>query len=225
MMRFSTMVTAVLLSGSGFAATESHNDFSGFSTSAGVGIVGASAHNYYTPSPRTDAQNPRLGNVVMQALVDASYTKALMPNYFLGIGGMYDFSDTQDGAYYSYQSGVAYSNDVRSKEHYAIYLQPAYLLNDTTVAFAKLGYHSTVLKNIDRGSFYTNPYSEKARIGGVGYGLGLKTFIYKNIFLQTEGQLVRYFTHKKSTPTNDTYGSIASRLSMVSGIVSVGAQF
>jgi opacity protein-like surface antigen len=84
-------------------------------------------------------------------------------------------------------------------------LAPGMKLNDSSLAYAKLSYEA------GKFSVKSPIYSEEESISGFGYGVGLRTEINKNTFLETEIKQVNYkkFTKNNSDITNSsTVGSV-----------------
>ena len=92
---------------------------------------------------------------------------------------------------------------------YALYVAPTYVVNDTTAIFAKASYNSASA----RLSFTTTEgayVSDKNTIDGFGYGVGITTFVSKDVFLKAELEKINYGSNDidgavlKSRETNAT---------------------
>ncbi|MES2211543.1 MAG: hypothetical protein V4490_00135 [Pseudomonadota bacterium] len=227
-MKLTAITTALFLSMVVSPVFAEVTDFSGFSASIGSGATASKADSFYSPNNSGITQIYLMGNTNTPKLIDVGFATIARPQFLIGLGASYDFGDNDNGSTTGIQEGTTYRNDVSSHGHYSIYTQPTYVINPTTAAFVKVGYHSTVLKNTDGNQVLvlagSVPYSESSRVGGVGYGVGLKTFVHNNFYFQTEGQLVQYNTHTKSF-IGANYTSLSTKLTSVSGIVSVGYHF
>ena len=97
---------------------------------------------------------------------------------------------------------------------YALYVAPTYVVNDTTAIFAKASYNSASAR-LSYTSFYGDGdggayLSDKNTINGFGYGVGITTFVSKDVFLKAELEKINYGnndidgTALKSRETNAT---------------------
>lgn len=111
---------------------------------------------------------------------------------------------------------------IRTTNHYALYVNPTYAIDNSLAVFGKLSYHSS---NIDAKWSCPTDYgciNDHMRLDGVGVGLGVKKMINQSIYVQLEGEYVDYANKNYSAGTdlwkysnNDSY----------SGTLSVGYHF
>jgi hypothetical protein len=93
---------------------------------------------------------------------------------------------------------------------YALYVAPTYVVSDTTAIFAKASYNSARAKYTYAGSYGGGYSSPTKRIDGFGYGVGVTTFVSKDVFLKAELEAINYGdntvdeTSLKSKETNAT---------------------
>lgn len=196
-----------------------------------VGLAAHSASSRYVDDADTgvsDGNNLLYGNHNLMTNVDAAFTKQIKHQWKLGLGGAYDLHSMDVGSSSRTTNSVQYRFSMRSRNHWSLYLQPMYVLDDTTAFFAKIGYHGTQLyasdlhgKLIDK-----NHFGESFKLSGIGYSLGLRKSLPYQIFMQVEGQYVS-FNERRSTAANDVNdrGFYEVKLNLISGIVSLGYQF
>jgi opacity protein-like surface antigen len=84
-------------------------------------------------------------------------------------------------------AGRQMTASAETKDYFSVYVQPTYALSNKTAVFAKVGYHEMKAK-----VSFTNcaGCDDSTRLRGIGYGLGAKTFVSKNVYLQVEGQIL-----------------------------------
>ena len=138
--------------------------------------------------------------------VDLNYGFAMGNNFVLGLGATYDFSKTKTGAFTSNSlingEDATFSIDSNLKDHYSLYIQPTYVINKDSAMFAKVGRHYAKASVKSAGGFDTgagdivgllgDDKTVSKNIEGWGFGLGLKTFLTSNLFVQLEGGIVEY---------------------------------
>ena len=137
--------------------------------------------------------------------IDLNYGFALGNNFVLGIGATYDFSKTKTGGFdfngniNSEDSTLTINSNL--KDHYSLYIQPTYVINKDSAFFAKVGRHyaKSEVSSEGTGNFdgvtvglLGDDKTVSKNIEGWGFGLGLKTFLTSNLFVQFEGGIVEY---------------------------------
>ena len=75
---------------------------------------------------------------------------------------------------------------------YALYVAPTYVVNDTTAIFAKASYNSASARTSFTSSYGDSLFSDKKTIDGFGYGVGITTFVSKDVFLKAELEKINY---------------------------------
>ena len=204
--------------------------------------------------------------------IDLSYAASVSDKFLLGFGVRYDLGKNKSGTVNSdITTSDVYNgktdggdgedlttnlDDIRNvetynisyKDHYALYVMPTYLVNNSTGIFAKFGYHkqkgSLNYKNIQTVSegstiveeglgtgesgvdaLYENATytaSGSKNFEGWGYGLGLKTLLTDNLFLQVEAEFIDYKS-KSVTGTDDIVYKFKPE--SLSGTISIGYKF
>jgi len=160
------------------------------------------------------------------ALIDLGYGVQVDKNFILSIGATYDLTDSKmtpmsifDGI--NGDPGVTTTVKTTLKDHYALYIQPTYLVNDGTGIFAKLSYNfvkSNGTISVDDASI-----SSSKNLEGWGYGIGTKTFLNNNTYLQVEGSYVEYDKHTATLDDEET--TIGLKPKVLSALISVGYKF
>lgn len=174
--------------------------------------------------------------------VDLNYGFAMGNNFVLGLGATYDFSKTKAGAFTSNSfindEDATFSIDSNLKDHYSLYIQPTYVINKDSAMFAKVGRHYAKASVKSAGGFVVDSLTVgllgddvtvSEKIEGWGFGLGLKTFLTSNLFVQFEGGIVEYdkinlpFRLSGVGELDDNAGS--HKIKTTNATVSVGYKF
>jgi opacity protein-like surface antigen len=156
------------------------------------------------------------------ALIDLGYGIQVDKNFILSIGGTYDLTKSKVKPTEFFDGAAEETTTIQSelKNHYSLYLQPTYLLNDSTGLFAKLSYN--FVKSVGKISVDADSVSNSKNLEGWGYGIGAKTFLDKNLYVQVEGGYVEYENH---TVNFDADISSSHKPKVLSALVSVGYKF
>ena len=177
----------------------------GFYAGLGLGAVGANFSTTTIVSKTKVGQNNTVG------MIDVGYAAPINPNWGIGLGATLDMNETKSGE-------VEPGNfRVRIKDHYSVYVQPYLNLTPSTAVFGKLGYHAM------KGDVSDLTYARSNTYHGIGYGLGVKSMMNRNIYLQAEATWVDYdsrtfFGTKSKIDFDYAFKSTA-------GVVTLGYQF
>jgi len=174
--------------------------------------------------------------------VDLNYGFAMGNNFVLGLGATYDFSKTKTGTFTSNSlinsEDATFSIDSNLKDHYSLYIQPTYVINKDSAMFAKVGRHYAKSSVKSAGGFnygggpaglLGDDKTVSKNIEGWGFGLGLKTFLTSNLFVQFEGGIVEYdkinlpFSLDADDTWDDNTGS--HKIKTTNAMVSLGYKF
>jgi opacity protein-like surface antigen len=174
--------------------------------------------------------------------VDLNYGFAMGNNFVLGLGATYDFSKTKTGGFTSNYlingEDATFTIDSNLKDHYSLYIQPTYVINKDSAMFAKVGRHYAKSSVKSAGGFIVEGVSVgllgddktvSKNIEGWGFGLGLKTFLTSNLFVQLEGGIVEYdkinlpFSLDADDTWDDNTGS--HKIKTTNAMVSLGYKF
>lgn len=221
--------------------------FEGLSFSAGLGMVGASTTLSGAMSSTDTSTDPAttssasggidFGKTNTLAVLDLGYGVRLNPDVVLGLGATLDLGNTQSGAVRMASSTPPMSGDLISlvgKKHYSVYLQPTWLLTPDTGVFVKVGYHT--MKRSQDGlageMLASQGISTAMNLSGMGYGMGVKTYVTKNVFVQAEASTVSYKSKDLSglagalgDITAGNSANLSAKVKTTSGIISIGMNF
>lgn len=160
-------LSATLMAPQAFA--QAHN-FGGFS----VGLNG----NVATTS--TEFGNPsgvvKFGEGSQNGSLQAAYGFVVGSSAVVGLGATYALGDMKGGLFSS--SGTRF--ELQGKDMYSVYLEPGYALSNSTLIYAKLAYVGI------KGEVSGGGSTASENFDGVGYGLGVRAKLDKNLFLQVE---------------------------------------
>ena len=178
------------------------NDFAGLSVAANVNMSTATSKISQT------GLSVDMGESSQNVSLQAAYGLPMGNNFVLGFGGTYALGDMNAG---SMTSGANTIN-FKAKDMYSIYVEPGYAVSNTTLVYAKLAYLGM------KGEGSLNGVAGTSEdFNGTGYGVGIRTKLNKNLFLQAE------FT--QSNYEEITKSGVAIKPSATTGTVGIGYQF
>jgi opacity protein-like surface antigen len=107
------------------------------------------------------------------------------------------------------------------KDHYTIYIEPAYVVNKDSSLYARIQYaHADLTLTGATGS---------NKLEGYGVGVGLKTFLNANTFVRAEANYTEYDSISGRNVTTSGGTSTTTTVSgtpyLAQGIISIGYQF
>ena len=107
------------------------------------------------------------------------------------------------------------------KDHYTIYIEPAFVVNKDASLYARLQYaHADMTLSGATGS---------NKLEGWGFGIGLKTFLNANTFVRAEANYTEYDSISGTNVTTSGGASTTTTVSgtpyLAQGIISIGYQF
>lgn len=126
------------------------------------------------------------------------------------VGGTYDFYDSDIFRVYGRNGSEV---KVKEKNHYSLFIAPAYQLSESSLGYIKLAYHQTKFENINTldgnelgiaNSRYTKKFD------GYGIGIGFRTLIADNFYGNLEVQRVFYDRENVSPVAFDADSTIGS---------------
>ena len=139
--------------------------------------------------------------------IGIGYTFAIDDRYTLGLKATVDF---KSGEYGSGEVSVRPGETiVKEKTHYSLAVEPGYVVNDKTLVFGILAYHSAKTE--------IEEVAGSAKLSGVGYGIGFKYTLTDHIFLTGELQHVSY--------GSKTIGTYTVKPSSTTGGIGLGYHF
>jgi opacity protein-like surface antigen len=191
-------IAATLVSPQAFAQAQ---NFAGF----GVALNGHLA-NASTDVSTVDG-SLKIGDHSQNASLQAGYGFVLSNSAVLGLGVTYHLGDLKGG---SFSSG-GNSFEVKGKDMYSVYIEPGYAFSNSTLVYAKLAYHGMKVEVSGNGSSASEDFE------GVGYGLGMRAKLDKNLFFQVEFAQTEFKTKSIEGGSFKPYATL--------GTVGIGYQF
>ena len=147
-------------------------------------------------------------NATNDAGVQLAYSYRSQDNYVLGIGATYSPGDVKGGT--ANINSVDY--DWKGKDLYSLYLEPGVLVSPTTLAYGKLSFQAANGEvKLSNGGSARDDYM------GYGFGVGVRTLLNANVYVQAEIMQVNY--NEKSSL------GLTAKPSSTLGNVGLGYQF
>ena len=213
-------LSAIALLASSTSLMAQSASFKGGSIAVFGSIMGAEVDGTVTDSNNA-VSSGSFGKVAPVAGIDAAYTFATGSNGFIGIGATYLAGEAEFGVGAADSSGDATKNFTgKIKDHYSVYIQPGYALSKDSAVYAKISYNHADFN-------VTNVVRQPGDLEGWGYGIGLKTFLTPNTFMQVEASYTEYDTLTATrTATGGTGVVTASgKPAIAAGTISIGYKF
>ena len=140
--------------------------------------------------------------------LQAAYSYRGLEGYVFGVGATYSPGDVKAGTVTI--SGVDY--DWKGKDLYSLYVEPGFKVSNTTLAYGKLSYQGANGEvKLSTGQTTKDDYA------GYGFGVGLRTMLNQNVYLQAEIMQVNY--------SEKTTLGLTAKPSTTLGSLGVGYQF
>jgi hypothetical protein len=156
--------------------------------------------------------------------VDLSYGIPLNNNFLISLGATRDLSKTT----LSQTSGVISNDTVTEKltlkDHFSLYFQPLIAFSSSSAVFGKLSYNFAKgsLTETDTGAALTS-FTASRNIKGFGYGVGLKSLLGNNSYVQVEAGIDKY--DKETITDTDNGVTYTIEPKVVTGKISIGYRF
>jgi outer membrane immunogenic protein len=164
----STLIALALCTPAAFAQTQA---FEGPTVAMNLGLYS----NTTELSSGTDRLNG-LGATTQGANIQGAWGWVVSPSWVFSVGGSYNLNDQSAGEI----SGTGGGLNVKRKNAWSIYVEPGIKVSEQTLVYAKVGYENATLRAEGAGS------SSEKSMDGAGYGLGIRTMLDKNLYLQAE---------------------------------------
>ncbi len=198
--------------------------FEGLEASIGLATTGVSSiYQYSDTSDPLFNEEYHLGDINYTGVINLSYLKTVDDKWLIGGGTSYDLSSFRAAKTNTNTNSVLSDSRSNASHHFSVYVQPTYALNRQTALFTKIGYHLVRVNLIGQNEESSSGSLDYLNsMDGIGYSLGLMTFLDKDVFIKTEIEYVDY--KKVSTAYNDA-GRLYYKLTTISGIFSIGYRF
>lgn len=141
-------------------------NFEGFS----IGFNGTSA-SVSTEVTQTGVSN-KYGDTSENFNLQAAYGVSMGGSGILGLGGTYNLAD--------FNAGSISGGNLKGKDMYSLYVEPGFLVNNSTLVYAKASYLSM------KGQASLPSTSGSENFDGLGYGAGVRLAFGKTAFWQIE---------------------------------------
>ena len=154
--------------------------------------------------------------------IDLSYGFGAGSGTVIGIGATYVPAKAKVTTGSSNDTSAGGAINVELKNHYTVYIQPTFVLNKDSAAFVKVNYAAA-----DLSASGQNVRITSGDISGWGAGVGLKTFLTPNAFIQVEANYTDYDSIT-ATKTNTGTGRITTATGdpkVAQGLVTLGYKF
>jgi len=138
-------------------------------------------------------------------------------NIVMALGASY----TPGTATVNFTGNEHYDEYTRIKHAMSLYVEPAYVLSETTAVFGKLSYNrANSLVNFDNN----DPLDEDSIIiSGIGIGAGITYFFKTDIFLKAEIESINYGTNKYYPKRYGPY--YEAKTQQTNSTISLGVKF
>jgi opacity protein-like surface antigen len=157
--------------------------------------------------------------------IAAQYGVPVAERFVLALGASYTAGSVSQDINSTYDGNNS-TLSVKYKNMMALYLEPTYVVSDTTAVFAKVSYNRADARMDVSSNYDTNVnYSANKTISGVGYGVGLTTFITKDVFLKAEIEQINYGKSAFDLGAEDVGNVVNAKTKQNNATISVGVKF
>lgn len=175
------------------------NNFSGISVAANATFTTSNMELGVA-----DLGSVKVGDSSENVMLQGAYGFQVSDKVIVGLGATYTLGDAKLA---SLNVGELNAR-IEAKDMYSVYLEPGFAVSPTTLVYGKLAYLSMKGELSVSGLGVMGSKNFK----GTGYGLGVRTFLSKNLFLQAEFTKASYNKEEevvvgfKPTATTGTVG-------------------
>jgi hypothetical protein len=179
-----------------------------------------------TADDGTESASADVGKSSIIPGVDLSYGIPLDNNFLLNLGATYDLSKTNLGTAIANLevSGAleTFTEKVTIKDHFSLYIQPTYAFSSSSAVFGKLSYNFAK-GSLTETSTVPTSFTLSRNIEGFGYGVGLKSLLTNNLYVQVEAGIDEY--DKKTGTDTDNSTTYTFKPKVVTGKMNIGYKF
>ena len=219
-------LSAIALLASSTSLMAQSKNFEGANIAIGISAVGAEVSGTSKSGQSgTNNNTGSIGKIAEIANLDIGYTFSVSNNGAISIGGTYIPGKAKIGSGTFTESTPGGTNNSGSvsaefKDPYSIYVMPTYAISNNSAIFAKVAYNHVDLNLKSSGT--TTITSKPSNLEGWGYGIGSKTLLNKNTYLQVEVNYTDYDAINGTLSSGNTY---AADPKTIAGTVSIGYKF
>ena len=219
-------LSAITLLASSTSLMAQTKSFQGASIGVFGAIVGAEVDGKANTTSGNSGQTATsgsgsIGKVTPVGGLDLSYSFAAGTGSVIGVGVSYIPVKAEIGVGNSGDATSGGSLDIELKDHFSIYLQPTFVVNKDSAVFVKLNYSKADLAASGQNAKVTT-----GDVEGWGGGIGLKTFLTPNAFMQVEANYTEYDTVSGTkTNSNGRITTASGDPKIAQGIITLGYKF
>jgi hypothetical protein len=219
-------LSAIALLATSTSLMAQSKNFEGANIAIGVSAIGAEVSgNSKSGQASTNTNSGTIGKIAEIANLDLGYTFSLSNNGAISIGGTYTPGKAKigNGSFTASTPGTTgsdHSVTAEFKDPYSIYIMPTYVISNNSAIFAKVAYNHVDLNVNTSGT--TTITSKPADLEGWSYGIGSKTMLDKNLYLQVEVNVTDYDTISGTLSSGNSFSADPKT---IAGTVSVGYKF
>ena len=219
-------LSAIALLASSTSLMAQSKNFEGANIAIGVSAIGAEVSgNSKSGQSGTNTNSGSIGKIAEIANLDLGYTFSLSNNGAISIGGTYTPGKAKvgNGSFAASTPGSTASDQnvsAQFKDPYSIYVMPTYAISNNSAIFAKISYNHVDLDVTSSGT--TTITSKPSDLEGWGYGIGSKTMLDKNLYLQVEVNLNDYDAINGTLSNGNSFNADPKT---IAGTVSIGYKF
>ncbi len=218
------------------------SNFAGFYGQVGIGYeyntVNSSGPNYFTNGtdvvPNYYSPNSSSSSNFSSSL-GAGFGLAITDRILLSIGVEYQPTTSDTGVFnIDFGAGGATEGSIAGnyygiKNRYGIFLSPGYAIDDTKLAYLKVGYTSQEVNVTTTLADGSRLLKSGQSVDGFLVGLGYKQLINKNIYFFAEANYRQYdgaeFRVRGRLPTSTFFVDNKQKSSNFNALVGIGARF
>ena len=219
-------LSAIALLATSTSLMAQSKNFEGANIAIGVSAIGAEVSgNSKSGQSGTNTNSGSIGKIAEIANLDLGYTFSLSNNGAISIGGTYipGKAKVGNGSFVASTPGSTASDQnvsAQFKDPYSIYVMPTYAISNNSAIFAKISYNHVDLDVTASGT--TTITSKPSDLEGWGYGIGSKTMLDKNLYLQVEVNLTDYDNINGTLSNGNSFNADPKT---IAGTVSIGYKF
>jgi outer membrane immunogenic protein len=150
------------------------------------------------------ASTVAVGESSTNGSIQGAYSFALSETGLFSVGATYALGDLKAGSIS--ESSIT----LKAKNFYTIYAEPA-IVNGNTAFYGKLAYIAT------KGVLTASGATANSNFSGIGYGVGIRTLMDKNMYVQVEFMNSNFDSKTINTVTVEPDGTI--------GTIGIGYKF
>ncbi len=179
--------------------------------SAGVNMSAVSTTTKLSPDAQIALDG--IGQQSFGTSLQAAYGFPLSNDTVVSVGGTYALTKDKAG---NFEIDTGTQVQFKVKNQMSLYVEPGYLVSNTTLAYGKVSYESAKLA----GESNVADANGSQKVNGFGLGFGIRTMLDKNLSLQAEVKQVKYGTENFSDD-----GTVKFKTSATVGTIGLGYKF